>query len=83
MPQRAVTVAEQPYSGGPSHADTVAGGCPSGHSPTWEIKMQRKSRRYWVYERLAELQQAALVERAGQGRYRHSRPPTGGWEAVP
>jgi hypothetical protein len=25
MPQRAVTVAEQPYSGGPSHADTVAG----------------------------------------------------------
>jgi hypothetical protein len=36
----------------------------------------------WVYDRLAELQQAALVERAGQGRYRLSRPPTGGWEAV-
>jgi S-DNA-T family DNA segregation ATPase FtsK/SpoIIIE len=32
----------------------------------------------WVYDRLADLQQAALVERAGQGRYRLCRPPTGG-----
>jgi hypothetical protein len=36
----------------------------------------------WVYDRLGELQQAALVERAGQGRYRLCRPPTGGYEAV-
>jgi S-DNA-T family DNA segregation ATPase FtsK/SpoIIIE len=36
----------------------------------------------WVYDRLADLQQAALVERAGQGHYRLSRRPPGGWEAV-
>ena len=36
----------------------------------------------WVYDRLADLQQASLVERAGQGRYRLSRRPPGGWEAV-
>jgi DNA-binding IclR family transcriptional regulator len=36
----------------------------------------------WVYDRLGDLQQAALVERAGQGRYRLSRRPTGGWEAA-
>jgi hypothetical protein len=31
---------------------------------------QAKSQQTWVDDRLGELQQAALVERAGQGRYR-------------
>ena len=46
-----------------------------------ELLVATGRQKTWVYERLADLQQAALVERAGQGRYRLSRPPTGGREA--
>jgi hypothetical protein len=47
-----------------------------------ELLVATGRQKTWIYDRLAELQQAALVERAGQGRYRLCRPPTGGWEAV-
>ncbi|HZA79910.1 MAG TPA: hypothetical protein VFC13_00345, partial [Actinomycetes bacterium] len=47
-----------------------------------ELVMATGRQKTWVYDRLADLQQASLVARAGQGRYRRSRPPTGGWEAM-
>jgi DNA segregation ATPase FtsK/SpoIIIE, S-DNA-T family len=47
-----------------------------------ELLVATGRQKTWVYDRLVDLQQAALVERAGQGRYRLSRRPTGGWEAV-
>ncbi len=53
---------------------------PAGLTVT-ELLAATGRQKTWVYDRLADLQQAALVERAGQGRYRLSRPPTGGWEA--
>jgi hypothetical protein len=53
---------------------------PAGLTVT-ELLVATGRQKTWVYERLADLQQAALVERAGQGRYRLSRPPTGGREA--
>jgi DNA-binding IclR family transcriptional regulator len=46
-----------------------------------ELLVATGRQKTWVYARLADLQQAALVERAGQGRYRLCRRPTGGWEA--
>ena len=54
---------------------------PAGLTVT-ELLVATGRQKTWVYERLADLQQAALVERVGQGRYRLSRPPIGGWEAV-
>jgi S-DNA-T family DNA segregation ATPase FtsK/SpoIIIE len=53
---------------------------PAGLTVT-ELVVATGRQKTWVYDRLADLQQAALVERAGQGRYRLSRPPTGGREA--
>jgi hypothetical protein len=35
----------------------------------------------WRYDRLADLQPAGLVQRAGQGRYRLARQPECGGEA--
>jgi hypothetical protein len=55
--------------------------CSAGLTVT-ELLVATGGQKTWVYDRLAELQQAALVERAGQGRYRLRRPPTGGREAV-
>jgi S-DNA-T family DNA segregation ATPase FtsK/SpoIIIE len=60
----------------------LANAGPAGLTVT-ELLVATGRQKTWVYDRLADLQQAALVERAGQGRYRLSRPPTGGWEAVP
>ena len=59
----------------------LANAGPAGLTVT-ELLVATGRQKTWVYDRLAELQQAALVERAGQGRYRLSRPPTGGWEAM-
>jgi S-DNA-T family DNA segregation ATPase FtsK/SpoIIIE len=47
-----------------------------------ELLVATGRQKTWVYDRLADLQQAGVVERAGQGRYRLSRRPTGGWDAV-
>jgi S-DNA-T family DNA segregation ATPase FtsK/SpoIIIE len=55
----------------------VANAGPTGLTVT-ELLVATGRQKTWVYDRLADLQQAALVERAGQGRYRLSRPPTGG-----
>jgi hypothetical protein len=55
--------------------------CSAGLTVT-ELVVATGRQKTWVYDRLGELQQAALVERAGQGRYRRCRPPTGGWEAA-
>ena len=54
---------------------------PAGLTVT-ELLVATGRQKTWVYDRLADLQQAALVERVGQGRYRLCRPPTGGREAV-
>jgi S-DNA-T family DNA segregation ATPase FtsK/SpoIIIE len=59
----------------------LANAGPAGLTVT-ELLVATGRQKTWVYDRLAELQQAALVERAGQGRYRLCRRPTGGWEAV-
>ena len=59
----------------------LANAGPAGLTVT-ELLVATGRQKTWVYDRLADLQQAALVERAGQGRYRLCRPPTGGWEAV-
>jgi DNA segregation ATPase FtsK/SpoIIIE, S-DNA-T family len=47
-----------------------------------ELLVATGRQKTWVYDRLADLQQAGVVGRAGQGRYRLSRRPTGGWDAV-
>jgi DNA-binding IclR family transcriptional regulator len=60
----------------------LANAGPAGLTVT-ELLVATGRQKTWVYDRLAELQQAALVERAGQGRHRLCRRPTGGWEAVP
>jgi DNA segregation ATPase FtsK/SpoIIIE, S-DNA-T family len=57
----------------------LANAGPAGLTVT-ELLVATGRQKTWIYDRLAELQQAALVERAGQGRYRLRRPPTGGWE---
>ena len=59
----------------------LANAGPAGLTVT-ELLVATGRQKTWVYDRLADLQQAALVERAGQGRYRLSRRPTGGWEAA-
>jgi S-DNA-T family DNA segregation ATPase FtsK/SpoIIIE len=59
----------------------LANAGPAGLTVT-ELVVATGRQKTWVYDWLAELQQAALVERAGQGRYRLCRRPTGGWEAV-
>jgi DNA-binding IclR family transcriptional regulator len=60
----------------------LANAGPAGLTVT-ELLVATGRQKTWVYDRLADLQQAALVERAGQGRHRLCRRPTGGWEAVP
>jgi predicted Rossmann fold nucleotide-binding protein DprA/Smf involved in DNA uptake len=47
-----------------------------------ELVVATGRQKTWVYERLAELQPAGLVERAGQGRYRLTQQPEPGWGAV-
>jgi hypothetical protein len=37
----------------------------------------------WVYDRLGDLQQAGLIERAGQGRHWLAQGPKGGWGVGP
>jgi len=59
----------------------LANAGPAGLTVT-ELLVATGRQKTWVYDRLADLQQASLVERAGQGRYRLSRHPTGGWEAM-
>ena len=59
----------------------LANAGPAGLTVT-ELLVATGRQKTWVYDRLAELQQAAPVERVGQGRYRLCRPPTGGSEAV-
>ena len=59
----------------------LANAGPAGLTVT-ELLVATGRQKTWVYDRLADLQQAALVERVGQGCYRLCRPPTGGREAV-
>jgi hypothetical protein len=46
-----------------------------------ELVVATGRQKTWVYDRLVELQQAGLVERAMQGRYRLTRHPEPGWDA--
>lgn len=88
---RALVVVAHPddvdfWAGGTVASWTSAGSpwrtsCSAGLTVT-ELLVATGRQKTWVYDRLADLQQAALVERAGQGRYRLCRPPTGGQEAV-
>jgi DNA-binding IclR family transcriptional regulator len=60
----------------------LANAGPAGRTVT-ELLVATGRQQTWVSDRLGELQRSGLVERAGHGRYRLARPPTGGWEAVP
>ena len=60
----------------------LANAGPAGLTVT-ELVVATGRQKTWVYDRLADLQQAGLVERAGQGRYRLAQFPERGWGAVP
>jgi S-DNA-T family DNA segregation ATPase FtsK/SpoIIIE len=51
---------------------TIAG--PAGLTVT-EMVMATGRQKTWLYERLAELQPAGVIQKAGQGRYRVTPPP--------
>jgi DNA segregation ATPase FtsK/SpoIIIE, S-DNA-T family len=59
----------------------LANAGPAGLTVT-ELVVATGRQKTWVYERLAELQPAGLVERAGQGRYRLAQHGEPGWGAV-
>jgi DNA-binding IclR family transcriptional regulator len=56
----------------------LANASPAGLTVT-DLVVATGWQKTWVYDRLADLQQAVLVERVGQGRYRLTRPPEPGW----
>jgi DNA segregation ATPase FtsK/SpoIIIE, S-DNA-T family len=59
----------------------LANAGPAGLTVT-ELVVATGRQKTWVYDRLAELQQAGQVERAGQGHYHLARYPKPGWGAV-
>jgi S-DNA-T family DNA segregation ATPase FtsK/SpoIIIE len=59
----------------------LANAGPAGLTVT-ELVVATGRQKTWVYERLAELQPAGLVQRAGQGRYRLAQHVEPGWGAV-
>jgi S-DNA-T family DNA segregation ATPase FtsK/SpoIIIE len=60
----------------------LTNGGPSGLTVT-ELVVATGRQKTWVYDRLADLQHAGLIQRAGQGRYRLAQDPKRGWGAVP
>jgi DNA-binding IclR family transcriptional regulator len=48
-----------------------------------EMVMATGRQKTWVYERLAELQPAGVIQKVGQGRYRLAPPPQASGEAGP
>jgi hypothetical protein len=50
--------------------------------PATELVVATGRQKTWVYDRLGDLQQAFRVERVGLGRYRFTRHPEPGWDAM-
>jgi DNA-binding IclR family transcriptional regulator len=55
----------------------LANAGPAGLTVT-ELVVATGRQKTWVYDRLGDLQQAGVVERAGQGCYRPAQHPTRG-----
>jgi DNA-binding IclR family transcriptional regulator len=60
----------------------LANGGPGGLTVT-ELVVATGRQKTWVYERLADLQQAGQIERASHGRYQLAQFPELGSGAVP
>jgi DNA-binding IclR family transcriptional regulator len=59
----------------------LANAGPAGLTVT-ELVVATGRQKTWVYDRLADLQPAGVVQRAGQGRYRLAQHPELGWGAM-
>jgi hypothetical protein len=84
-PDRGGWAADEAADGDPEVARLLAvltNGGPSGLSVT-ELVVATGRQKTWVYDRLADLQQAGLVKHARHGRYRLAQFPERGSGAVP
>jgi DNA-binding IclR family transcriptional regulator len=58
----------------------LANAGPAGLTVT-DLVVATGRQKTWRYDRLADLQPAGLVQRAGQSRYRLAQQPERGWSA--